>query len=517
MRKTPHILLLTTLFVFFISMLLPLDSHSETRKKTSEQGVGQKETGNLEAGIANIKEENFEEAIDDLKKARSLDPNSSIAAYYLGIAYKKTEDFANAEKNLTDAVRLSPKVKKAPIELADVLHQLGKDKEALSVLTEAEAEGTEPANAAFLKGLILAGLGSFDEAVQAFERSKALDENLKRTADFQIASVRVKQGRLKEAENTFREIVLKDPNADISQFAKQYADDILKRIKEERPYNIIAGLQYVFDSNVILKPTDSTVAGDITDESDSGAVFTLRGEYAPELRGPVKLKTQYSLYLLRYFDLSTHDVQSHTFSAVPYYNLSKGLLSLVGSYNYTLVSDSGYVHGLSLSPTYQFAVKDRHMVQAGVKLAAKDYIKTPLTEDEDRDATEAGIDVSWHYILSENRGFLTASWGYTLSEAQGINWGYTGNRLSLGVYYPLKERLNLNAGIDANLQDFSDTHTSFNVKREDQTYSLNAMLSYNLLENLDLLAQTSYTTGNSNIAVYEYNKYTISTGVDYRF
>ncbi|MEK6532150.1 MAG: tetratricopeptide repeat protein [Deltaproteobacteria bacterium] len=496
-------------------MLMPSDSYPETRQKKTEQGAVQKAVGLLEAGIANIKEENFEEAVEDLKKARSMEPSSSIAAYYLGIAYKKTQDFANAELNLTDALKLAPKIKKAAIELADVLHQLGKDKEAIEAL--AEAEEIEPANTAFLKGLALAGLGSFDEAVESFEKSKALDEGLRRTADFQIASVRLKQGRLKEAENAFREIVLKDPNADIAQFAKQYAEDISKRIKEGRPYNITAGLQYVFDSNVILKPTDSTVAGDITDESDSGAVVTLRGEYTPELNGPVRLKAQYSLYNLKYFDLSTHDVQSHTFSAVPYYNLANGLLSLVGSYNYTLVSGSGYVHGLTLSPTYQFTVKERNMIQASVRFAAKDYIKAPLTDDEDRDSTEAGIDLSWHYFLTQNRGFLTASLGYASSSAQGVNWGYTGARMSVGVFYPLKERLNLNAGIEANLQDFADTHTAFNVKRADETYSLNALLSYNLLENLDLLAQTSYTAGNSNIAVYEYNKYTISTGIDYRF
>src|SRR3989338_7189758 len=74
----------------------------------------------LKQGIVNLKEENYEEAVEDFKKARELNPDSSITAYYLGIAYKKIQNYPEAKLHLKDALTLSPKVKEAVIELSDV-------------------------------------------------------------------------------------------------------------------------------------------------------------------------------------------------------------------------------------------------------------------------------------------------------------------------------------------------------------------------------------------------------------
>src|SRR5574337_2142952 len=48
-----------------------------------------KETNYLEMGIADLREGNYEEAVEELRKVRSQSPDSSLAAYYLGVAYKK--------------------------------------------------------------------------------------------------------------------------------------------------------------------------------------------------------------------------------------------------------------------------------------------------------------------------------------------------------------------------------------------------------------------------------------------
>ena len=80
----------------------------------------------LQDGIAQYKDENYEEAIEILKKVREADPESSSAAFFLGLSYKQTLDYANAMVNLQDAVTLHPKIKEALVELIDVALLLDK-------------------------------------------------------------------------------------------------------------------------------------------------------------------------------------------------------------------------------------------------------------------------------------------------------------------------------------------------------------------------------------------------------
>lgn len=168
----------------------------------------------LKQGTANLKDENYEEAVDDLKKAREDDPNSSIAAFYLGVAYKKIQDYKEARVHLKDAITLSPAVKEAVMELADVSYQLGNMDEALETLEIAEREEIAPAQTAFLKGLVLLKKRKNNEAIESFKKSKATDNKLATSADYQIGVANLQEGRLSEAKDVFKEIVVRDPNAD---------------------------------------------------------------------------------------------------------------------------------------------------------------------------------------------------------------------------------------------------------------------------------------------------------------
>ena len=75
------------------------------------------DSSTLEQGITYYRQENFDEALPILQKARKEDPSSSLAAYYLGITYKQLQDYKSAKPNLIDAVTLTPKIKEALVEL----------------------------------------------------------------------------------------------------------------------------------------------------------------------------------------------------------------------------------------------------------------------------------------------------------------------------------------------------------------------------------------------------------------
>ena len=119
----------------------------------------------LEKGIEEYKAENYEEAVDILLAVRYEQPASSIAAFYLGLTYKQMREYRLAERNLREAITLSPPVKDAYLELAEVLYTLDALREAKEWITKSEQEGIKPAHTAFLKGLILLKEGKADDAI----------------------------------------------------------------------------------------------------------------------------------------------------------------------------------------------------------------------------------------------------------------------------------------------------------------------------------------------------------------
>jgi len=54
------------------------------------------QSNSLRVGINEYKEENYEEAVEALIKARNEDPKSSVAAFFLGLTYKQVMDYPKA-------------------------------------------------------------------------------------------------------------------------------------------------------------------------------------------------------------------------------------------------------------------------------------------------------------------------------------------------------------------------------------------------------------------------------------
>src|SRR4030065_2701193 len=186
------------LLIFFFLCFPPIIYSSEistltkqSRNSTFAQVVNQvqtnlSQTSSLSRGIEEYKDENFEEALELLVKARKEHPASSLAAFYLGLTYKQLMNYKEASANFRDAVTLKPPVKDAVVELIEVLYNLGELQEAKEWLDVAERENIKPAQTAFLKGLILLKENNNLEAIKAFEKSKDLDGPLTKAADFQI-------------------------------------------------------------------------------------------------------------------------------------------------------------------------------------------------------------------------------------------------------------------------------------------------------------------------------------------
>jgi len=172
----------TRLFVLSAILLTFLFSGVYPSFSVEDSPEGRK---SLEQAIWEYKHQNYEEAYDILKELREKQPQSSMAAYYLGITCKQMQNYTEAKPNLEAAVTLKPKIKNALPELIDLLYKKGQLEEAKKWIEVAEGEDIHPAQTAFFKGLVLLKEGEdIDGAIESFEKAKTLDPSLAQTVDY---------------------------------------------------------------------------------------------------------------------------------------------------------------------------------------------------------------------------------------------------------------------------------------------------------------------------------------------
>jgi tetratricopeptide (TPR) repeat protein len=471
----------------------------------------------LEQGIAQYKHENYDEALTLLKKAKEEDPKSTLAAYYLGLTYKQLQDYKAAVPHLRDAVTLSPKIKGALIELIDCLYQLGQLEEAKTWIGEAEAEAIRPAQTSFLKGLVLVKDGKEEDAIAAFENAKSLDKSMTQACDYQIGICYLKTKKFVDARKAFKEVALLDPGSNMANFANEYMDAITKREEAMKPLKLSVGVAWQYDDNVILKPSDSSIAANISDKGDSREVYTAKGEYEHRFTDMFGLKGIYSLYYSKQNDLGFYDVMSNNFVLQPNVYFRNSLLSFPAGYTHTIVNDKAYLSSPNANGIYNFMVGNSNMGQLFIRYQYKDYLWDPSTTDEDRTSNDLGGGCGWYLFYAKNKGFLNVRYALNGEDAKGSNWDYLGNRATVTLLHPVIDKLNATVSGDIYVQNFSHTHTIFQKKRNDTTYTVSALLAYKFFKESAIQLQYTYVKDSSNISVYDYSRNIYSVGVEFKF
>ncbi len=502
----------------------------------------QQQDPDLQRGIAEFNQENYDEALGYLLKARRAQIESSLPAYYLGVTYKNLENYREAKKYLKEAVKLSPEIKEALMELADVQYRLGEYKEALKAVESADQKKIRPGQTAFLKGLILMEMDDNYAAVESFKTAAALSPQLVQAANYQIGLAYLKANELEEAESGFNNVISKDPNTDMAAYASHYMESIGKKKKEKVPYRFYLGYHFQFDDNVLLRPSDSSAASSISNEDDYLHLITAGIEYLPERKGPINYSAHYNLYSSFHNDLASYDVQSHNFVFVPTYRLDDvSSLDLALGYNHSWVDDDDYLSTVTISPTYTLLYEKNQTYQLYLSYQRKDFIFEPAAGgDEDRDADDYSINLNAYYFFdqnqsifvpfmesfqlssfAENKGYFNLLYKLNKEETDGKNWENFGNTAIATVLLSFSEKNKISFSGEIKYQDYSnkqlDSSDGVSKERLDLTYGISALYYWKFHKYANLQLLYSYRRDDSNIAVYDYKRNLYSVGVELRY
>jgi tetratricopeptide (TPR) repeat protein len=496
----------------------------------------------FQEGSRQYQQENYEEAIEIFTQLRQQEPASSQAAFFLGMAYKQVMDYAKASANLQDAVTLSPPVKEALVELIDTLYQTDKLDEAKKWIGVAEKEDISPARTAFLKGLILSKEKNNMEAIAAFEKSKQLDPEFTQAAEFQIGICLIKDRKLDLAKARFQAVITHDPLSDLATFARQYQDMVEQRLNLERPLRLTIGVFAGYDTNIVSKPTESSVAGNITGEEGAVLSSSVRLDYVPRLEGPWLFNAQYAAVSnVNSKHTHSHDSLANSFSVSPGYNFGRFSLNLNVNYTNVLLrtdpdimpaadSSPGYKRYLdytSIGPALRVLLNQNNIIELFAGYDKKEYYNQKIsTPDANRDSVGPRTYLSWIWLFRES-SFLNLRYDYNRESADGRQWTNDGNRLTANVSFPAisEERAKRIGPITMQLtgsaffQDY-DYECNYGVvtrSRQDSIYTGSAALTWRFWKYASLIAQYTRTENNSNVPIYEYNRDQCSAGFEFRY
>ncbi len=497
----------------------------------------QAQNPDLQKGIAEFRQENFEEALESLLKARTAEPGNSMPEYYLGVTYKNMQNYKDAQKHLEAALDLSPRIKAALLELAEVNYNLGEFDKALKVIGMAEGENINPGQTAFIKGLILRGMDNNTAAVESFDNAAQKSPELVSAADYQAGQAYLKENNLDDAEQRFKNVIEKSPDTDMAVFSRDFLAQIEEKRREQRQFRAYAGLHYQYDDNVVLKPEDNDIAINIADESDYRKVITVGLEYVPKPRRTLDYTAHYSLYMNFHNDLSQYDYQQHTFVLDPSYRINEqSRADLVLKYSYSLVDDSKYLSKIAVNPTFTKSIGKDDTIQVYAGYQKKNFLDAVTVEADNRDADEYSLNINWFHFFSQekgvlfpfmeeydlsffakNRGYFNLFYKLSTDRADGTNWDLLANKITATLLVPLLKDWKLRLTGDISYHDYKKIHSTFGVHRKDVIYDAFALLYYRLKNNLDLQFLYNHLRDDSNIALYDYSRNVYSIGVEWRY
>jgi tetratricopeptide (TPR) repeat protein len=477
--------------------------------------------------VKELKAENYEEAAEILQSIRALRPESSFAAFYLGLTYKQMQEYEAALVNFSDAASLKPRIKEAVFELAEIYYYLNKFDKSLDAVRRAEGLKVRPAKTAFLKGLIYSKLGKNESALKAFKRAKELDPFIAQSADYQAGLALIRMGKYYEAKSALKDAVISDPNSEVANFARQYSKKLNER-ERGKPFSVSLAYHYEHDSNVILKPSDQAAAGGITNEADNRHVATFTAEYAVPVPSPFGLKAQYSLYYTDNQATSSHNVFSNTIAVVPSYRHNNSRIDIATAYNHTKVGFEDYLQSITVSPSYTGLVLPNHLIQLGARYQRKDYEVSALMPAEERDGHEVAASIGWIALFAKNRGVFNVRYEVSKESAVGRHWDYRaqGGQMSLSI--PVDDLFSLNIAPFGNdfrfdaaasilLQQYENKNANFGITRKDEIWSASAAITYMILPYTEIDLKYQYFDGGSNIAVYDYEREIAGAGITFSY
>ncbi|MDX8405284.1 MAG: tetratricopeptide repeat protein [Mariprofundus sp.] len=467
------------------------------------------------SGLSDYDLGNYEEALHYFTLAADKNPTSGKIKYYLGLTRQGMLDYTKAEQAFSEAVRLNPSLGGAWAHLAEMFYRRGAHPEAGHALDKAAANHAREAYTAYIKGLVLMELGSYAEAITSLQQSQHMNPAFQQKATYAIAMVYSKQDNKHAAESAFKEAIAMDPKSAVGVYAS-FGLQFLHR-PQKRLWHADIGYSVQYDDNVILNPGGTITSLLPSGQKDFTHILSLHAGYKPEMDGPFAIRTDATYYKSLHQQLSYMDVDAIGLSVTHSYTGKAGVFSLETRGDHFSVGRKHYMWNLAANPSFSIAFNNKHHGILNGSYQRKLFAnQSLLPAAENRNAYNLALGYM-HYIYTSNQqGYSGLGYTFDNDATAGVNWAYTGHRISAAAQLPLANKTGFRFNGDYYMQRYKNIHSVYGVIRRDNTLTLSPMLTYDLMKTT-LHLQYTYMQASSNIRLYQYSRNIIDAGFEYNY
>lgn len=433
--------------------------------------------------------------------------------------YQK-QDYKGAEKLYSEASEIDPENDSYLYRYGVTLYKTDDYNKSLANLSIAEVPADTMVERDYYVALNHLKLKDYDKALKKLgEVRDENDPNISPTAAFFAGTIEYQKQKFPEARKSM-EFVLdnsKDPQLD------KAADDMLEQIdrmenfyaSKKEKYRFSFFLGPVYDQNV-LNVAANNLATDVqayrinygasalgvwyrTPTSDLGTQLSVSDYYSTDTKfqGDAVLQTADPLELML-------TVPFHKEFAMKDRSLNWELLPTFKS---IYMSPTGgtreeIIRSTGVNTTLAMPLK-RDLYLSGKIEFASEQSYLDSSEDDDQTGTKYGVTITPTKLLDlKGEKSISADVSYLVNNTEGKNYRY--NRWGVGLSYgfPSFWKSNSSLRLDYGSQNYGEATTS----RTDTTVALSGTLIKELTKNWNLTTTLQYTTANSEVELYKYNK-----------
>ncbi len=464
----------------------------------------------------------FREAIQE-----GEDPEAYLL---LGMALNRTGEYSRALKALERARELETASAEALFEIGRAHMGMKNHLEALKAFREDLAKHPWRDESHLLCGVCLYELGEYREAIESLRDSVSREITNTPQAYYYIGLCQLRLKEYREAEASLRrasyaatemgEAGILLPDAIRRQI--EGAAEAAKRA-EIAPRNWYASVTMGFGhtDNVLSLSKDTVLPADISSRSDESLFVIAQGGHRLHQGPRHALWAKGTVYANHYLDLDDFDVQQYSPQLELYYTPDRDwrLRSRLSFTHYRVDEDESS-NSLTFSQSVTRAWSDRTSTSLDYS-ATLTAFHGPTDPDEDREGNYQGVRGYQRFRFTPHHTVLDVGAGYGWNNTDGKQFDSDAYRFFVSLAHDFFWDSRLSYDLSYSRAEFDNLSSradpAFSVSREDDSYSPSVTWLKRINDHWSTVMAFRYLDNDSNIAAYDFDKYSISASVTYSF
>jgi len=432
--------------------------------------------------------------------------------------------FAQAEKLYRKALRNNPRNARACLGLGrTILHQGQSVSDAIYWLSRARRFDSHLPDVDFYMGTAILRDGYPLLAYQTLVKANTSDKHATSSRELAMGTALARMGLQNEAGQYFNRVRSQAGTPELVKQGQQLQTQMENELRQARRFHGLISITTRYDDNPGVVPSSNIFGGALNRSDTFGHQFNAQLDYDLYRASNFTLTSGYALMGTANYDTHRFDILDHAFYlAAANRRLFKDMpvtWGLRADYDNLSVGSDSFLSRTSITPSFTLQHSDRTATTLTFKFTDYNFVdqgaNTGTPYDQDSHNYALGILQQTTLLKPE----LTLSYGYqyNLNLAEGSNFDFQGHRFMIGGKKKLTKRCELNISNWFYLRDYDNRHSTLNLTRHDQQYTLQAGLRYALIEKVTLIFNYLFDRTYSNAASSNYDRQMFEAGIEFNF